>query len=314
MVSQARGRPGSPWTRWVAARRLRGWPVDAWSGFLGGVLASLLILALLTWKAEWVADLTLGANPTCASPRGLREVDIVKAEAGSTQSKTEDGERPPRVSFDRKVDYVAEAAVDDASNTVWIPEIVNDYPWESTDDSSEESSTRRTEISREPRFLTEGDANRLTLTLDDSADVRLVCVVNGAALWYISYQNWGRVRSVEVWGDDGRKTRGILQSLGSEDFPNAQVAGRNLGDTRTIRLELIDAYAGIRVENYNARACLDGATLTSEAGSDQEPLDWFLAQRKVKLAGGVLSMWPGGCILEPKVKAGIADVRVYATD
>lgn len=297
---------GSRWTRWVAARRLRGWPVDAWSGFLGGILASVVLLGALTWKADWVADLTLGANPSCASPRGLRQVQIVEAEAGSTQAIDEDGDQAAHVETDAREAYVADNAIDDASNTVWIPEIVND---DLGTDGDYESDDERT--SREPEFRTTDHANRLTLTLDETADVRLVCVVNGAALWYTSYENWGRVRTVEVWGDDGGKKLGTLQSLGSEDFPNAQVAGRNLGDTRTVSLDLIDAYAGIQVENFSLRACLDGAEVD---GSTVEARQWFKDQQQVKLDDGILYRWPDGCILEPKVKAGIAEVRVYADD
>lgn len=300
MDSGAPTPPGSRWTRWKAARRLQGWPVDAWSGFLGGLLASSLLLAVLTWQAGWVADLTLGANPTCAAPRGLRQVAVADARAGSTQAKVADGNTGGVVSTDPGSHYVARFAVDDASNTVWIPEIVNDLD----EDGANEPS-------REPEFLTADGANELTLTLDERADVRLVCVVNGSGLWYTSYQNFGRVRSVQVWGDDDDdKELGILQSLGSEDFPNTQVAGRNLGDTRTIHLELVDAYAGIQVENYNARACLDGATVEA----DRRALDEFIATQRVRLAPDVLYRWPDGCILEPKVKAGIAEVRVYATD
>ena len=287
-------------------RRFPGWPVDAWSGFIAGVLASIVVLLLLTWKAETVAELTLGANPSCAAPRGLRQVEITDAKAGSTQARDEDGSQAPHVETDAREAFVAKNAIDDASNTVWIPEIVND---DLSTDSSYVTEDERT--SREPRFLTTDHANRLTLTLEQEVDVRLVCVVNGAALWYTSYENWGRVRTVEVWGEDGDKKLGTLQSLGSEDFPNAQVAGRNLGDTRTITLDLIDAYAGIQVENFSLRACLDGAEVS---GSTVEARKWFKDQQDVELDDGVLYRWPDGCILEPKVKAGIAEVRVYAAD
>ena len=305
MVSGARSPSGGSWRHRLAAH-LPAWLVDASAGFVAGVLSTIIVLGLLTWKAQTVAELTLGANPTCAAPHGLRQVDIVDAEAGSTQAKEADGDTGGEVSDKSTSHYVAEFAWDDASNTVWIPEIVNDVEEEVEDDGYE--------TSREPEFLTTGGANQLTLLLEETADVRLVCVVNGAALWYVSYQNWGRVRTVRVWGDEGDKKLGILQSLGSEDFPNAQVAGRNLGDSRTIHIEVVDAYAGIQVENFNARACLDGATVTSADGTEHKALDWFLDQQVVELDTDVLNRWPDGCILEPKVKAGIAEVRVYATD
>lgn len=302
MVLGSHPQPGGSWRHRLAAH-LPAWLVDASAGFVAGVLSTIIVLGLLTWKAQTVAELTLGANPTCASPYGLRQVGIVAVEAGSTQAKVADGDTGGEVSVDPQTHYVARFAVDDASNTVWIPEIVND------DDVEDERET-----GREPEFLTADGANQLSLSLQEPADVRLVCVVNGAALWYISYQNFGRVRTVKVWGDDGDKKLGILQSLGSEEFPNAQVAGRNLGDVRTIHIEVVDAYAGIQVENFNARACLDGARVTPEDGKEQKALDWFLDQEAVELAEHVLKRWPDGCILEPKVKAGIAEVRVYATD
>lgn len=300
MTSGTHAPASSSWLRRVAAH-MPAWFVDASAGFVAGVLTSFIVLGLLTWKAETVAELTLGATPTCAAPRGLRQVEVVGAEAGSTQARYEDGpEDPKAVVGDPEGYFVASNAVDDATNTVWIPEIVND------------TSTGAT--SREPEFLAESDANRLTLTLEPEADVRLVCVVNGNALWYLSYQNWGRVRTVQVWGDNGEKKLGTLQSLGSENFPNAQVAGRNLGDTRKIYLELVDAYAGIEVESFTVRACLDGAEVTADDGSEVDAEDWFETMQDVKLADHILRRWPAGCVLEPKVRAGIAEVRVYVSE
>ena len=268
-------------------KRYPNWPADVGAGLIGGLLASVIIIAILAWRAEWVADRTLDANPTCAAPRGLQPVEVTEADG---EARTNDGARRG---------YVADNAIDNASETLWIP------PIKPVEDGDSELT------GRSPEFVTDHDDNVLTLHLDHEVDVRLVCVVNGASLWFTSYQNWGRVRTVQVWGQDGDDAHlGILASLGSDDFPNPQLAARNLGSTDTVHIALVDSYAGQRVETFNLAACLDGATV--RAGETADARRAYGSAEPFQLAPGIKYRYEDGCIMEPKLKAGLAEVYVYA--
>jgi hypothetical protein len=279
MEQQQRTR--SPGWRQVLRSRYPGWRADVASGLVGGVLASIVVLMVLTWKADWVAERTLGANPTCAAPRGLQEAEVVKATAEYSEK------------------YYAANVGDDASDTMWIPPLV-----------VEERDPGEREIRKPAQFVTDDEANVLTLHLKEEAEIRLVCVVNGATLWFTSYQNWGRVRTVEVWGAEGDDHKlGILQSLGSDDFPNAQLAARNLGTTDEVHIALVDSYAGQRVETFNPIACLNGAW--EGEGEPGSALTAFHKPRTTHFIEGIKPRYEPGCILEPKAKAGLAEVYVY---
>ncbi len=275
--------------RWVHSPN---WPADVGSGLVAGLLASFIVVAVLAWRSEWVADRTLEANPSCAAPRGVVPVKVDRASGA---------EAPNDGAARKEFGYRASNAVDDASESMWIPPLVP-------------MSTADTELAgRSPRFVKGQNANVLTLRLDHEADIRLVCVVNGASLWFTSYQNWGRVRTVEVWGHDHDDAHfGILRSLGSDDFPNAQLAARNLGTTDTVHIALVDSYAGQRVETFNLAACLSGAT--SQAHPDVEARSEYRSEEPFDLADGVGYRYEPGCILEPKAKAGLTEVYVYADD
>jgi len=188
--------------RWVHSPN---WPADVGSGLVAGLLASFIVVAVLAWRSEWVADRTLEANPSCAAPRGVVPVKVDRASGA---------EAPNDGAARKEFGYRASNAVDDASESMWIPPLVP-------------MSTADTELAgRSPRFVKGQNANVLTLRLDHEADIRLVCVVNGASLWFTSYQNWGRVRTVEVWGHDHDDAHfGILRSLGSDDFPQRPAGG-----------------------------------------------------------------------------------------
>ncbi len=303
-----KGRPtSSPLTdEEIRAFRTRypNWPADTLAGFVGGLLASLILVLLLAWQADWVAARTLEANPSCDSPRGLHRVTVREA-TGASESDQHDPTEVEAERGDLPV-YAAARAVDDASQTLWIPPLVP---------ATAKDGTEQRDKSRTPHFRAEEGQNVLTLHLAAAADVRLVCVVNGATLWYTSYQNWGRVRTVKVWGrseDDAQVT--ILRSLGSDDFPNAQQAARGLGNTDVVNVALLDAYSGQRVENFNAIACLDDAGPRTDGEETQ--LDRYTAAQEYKLDQdeGIKYRYEPGCILEPKVKAGLAEVYLYAKD
>lgn len=266
-------------------KRYPNWPADVGAGLIGGLLASVIIIAILAWRAEWVADRTLDANPTCAAPRGLQPVKVAEA---TGERLDNDG---------AQFGYVAGNAVDNASETLWIP------PIKPVEDDSEVAG-------RSPEYVKDDEANVLTLHLDHEAHVRLVCVVNGASLWFTSYQNWGRVKTVQVWGQDRDDAHlGILQSLGSDAFPNPQLAARNLGSTDTVHIALVDSYAGQRVETFNLAACLDGGTV---AGTETDARRDYSSTERYDPAHGIKYRYEPGCILEPKPKAGLAEVYVYA--
>jgi hypothetical protein len=80
-----------------------------------------------------------------------------------------------------------------------------------------------------PDFIP-GEHSESTIPLKSPDDVMLVCVVNGLANADNNHENWGRVRALRTWGDDGgSKQTAVLQSLGADNFPNPQDAGRDVG-------------------------------------------------------------------------------------
>jgi hypothetical protein len=231
---------------------VRGWSTEVTAGVVGGVVASFIVLFVLAWQANMVAERTLRANPTCSTPAGLEPVRVASVSASSVFPADGDA-------------YDAANAIDSSGESLWIPQVLT------ADEQQADEGDQQP-----PVFDPSGDDNELTLDLGDrERKVRLVCVVNGSALWFTSYQNWGRVRTVAVWGDHEDDA----------DVEVLQVAARNLGRTNVVHIALVDAYAVQRVETFNPA---------------------------VAWAEGVRPRYTPGCILDPKRKAGLAEVYIYA--
>ena len=269
------------------------------AGSLAGVLGSALIAVLLAVNADRIADLTLNANPTCASPRGLHEVTGLEATGFHETDPADPDPNDPTAEGGRFDDSYA---VDDARQSLWVPPLVTPPPMEAGRDF----------VGREPRFDVTNDRNVLEIRLPEAEDIKLVCVVSGSTQWWITYQNLARVRTIEIWGhDDDDHQLGTLQSLGSDDFPNAQLAARNVGTTDVVHVKLVDAYSGHRVETFNAKACLGGAT---KRGSSAGALQDYLSKQEYDLASDTLHRYEPGCLLEPRPWAGLGAVYLYAKD
>lgn len=241
---------------------MKQWISNVTAGFLGGLLASLSLVALLAWQSDRVAQLTIESNPTCEVPTGLSPLPTTAIRSASGQQSA------PL--------YGATKAIDGFGGSIWVPPFETDgkHPV--------------------PQFIRGEDT--LTLTLDKPHDIRLVCVVNGLANSFINYANWARVRTVTVRGDgaDSAQTS-VLSSLGTDSFPNSQLAGKALGSTRTVSIQLVNAFAGQTEESFDPDVCFtDGsAAVKRPPGMTRQP------------------RFAQGCIVDPSPKAGLADVFLY---
>ncbi len=241
---------------------MKGWISNVTAGFVGGLLASLALVALLAWQSDRIARLTIASNPTCEVPTGLSPVPAkdIKSATGPQLAPL----------------YNPGKAIDGFGGSIWIPPIKTDG------------------VHPIPEFVQGQDT--LTLTLDEPHDVQLVCVVNGLANSFTNYANWARVRTVAVSGDNkGSVQTSVLSSLGTDSFPNSQLAARALGTTRTVSIRLVNAFAGQTQESFDPDVCF-------KDGSKGVP----------KLSG--MSWQPRfeqGCIVDPSPNAGLADVFLY---
>ena len=249
---------------------MSGWFSNVTSGLISGVAAGVVLLVGAGLFAEAISDVAGNANPSCASPRGLKPIDkaSLSVEAGSVHAPT------------RSASYGAAAAIDGYGGSIWVPLL----------DPDKQNHPL-------PTFNLQNDHNVLTLSLSSAHDVKLVCVVNGLANTYTNYSNWGRVRTIEVSRPDDVIATTVLQSLGPDAFPNSQLAARNLGSTKTVRLRLLDAYAGLTVESYDPDVCLADAATDVREGSP--------------VAAGVQPRYERGCLINPTPMAGLADVYLY---
>lgn len=147
-----------------------------------------------------------------------------------------------------------------------------------------------------PEFVP-GEQSQLTIPLKAVHDVKLVCVVNGLANAYNNYENWGRVRTVKTWGNELQsKQTAVLQSLGADNFPNAQFAGRHLGRTSRVVIELVDAYAGLTEESDDPNVCVKNGWQPSPALTPQDNAQLEFEQ---------------GCLISAVPWAGLSEVYLY---
>lgn len=170
------------------------------SGIVSGVVASAIVVLLAsTLFADRIADAALSANPTCASPEGLKPIPRSEFDEPTGTSEPDD----------EAATYAAREAIDGFGGTIWVPRLAE--------------SKAAHPI---PTFVS-GEQSQLALPLKSPHDVRLVCVVNGLANAYINYENWGRVRTVKVWAGEQRNSQTlVLQSLGQDNFRTPSSRGR----------------------------------------------------------------------------------------
>jgi hypothetical protein len=240
-------------------------------GILSGVVASAIVVVLAsTLFADHIANAALAANPTCASPERLKP--IPRSDFDEPRGTAQGGGSP--------ANYDARQAIDGYGGTIWVPRLA-------------ESKAKHPL----PSFVP-GEQSQLVLPLRSSHDVRLVCVVNGLANAYVNYENWGRVRTLKVWADARSSQTFVLQSLGQDNFPNAQLAGKNLGRTTAVILEVVDAYAGLTEESFDPDVCLKNFR-------DNPGTTPGRARESVQFA------FEQGCLVPDTPMAGLAEVYLY---
>lgn len=257
---------------------MRAWWSNMSAGLVGGILSgvvasAIVILLASTFFADRIAGAALLVNPTCDSPRGLKPIpkDQILTPGGTALAGV-----PGATS------YAPAEALDGYGGTLWIPELA--------------PSTSKHPV---PEFAA-GEKSRLTIPLKSSHDVRLVCVVNGLANTYNNYENWGRVRTLRTWSDDDANQQTVvLQSLGADNFPNAQFAGRDLGNTTHVVIELVDAYAGLTEESHDPDVCVKKGWNPSPAITPQNNAQLEFDQ---------------GCLISAVPWAGLSEVYLYEAE
>jgi hypothetical protein len=251
------------------------WASDVWAGTVGGTIsgvvsAAVVLLLASTVFSNRIAEVALTANPTCDNPRGLKPIPR--------------GELLPPTGTDLPgvpgaTSYKPMEATDGFGGTIWIPKLA--------------PSDAKHPV---PEFVP-GEQSQLTIPLTSVHDIKLVCVVNGLANAYNNYENWGRVRTVKTWGDElQNKQTAVLQSLGADNFPNAQFAGRDLGPTSRVVIELVDAYAGLTEESHDPDVCVKKGWKPSPSLTPQDNAQLEFEQ---------------GCLISAVPWAGLSEVYLY---
>jgi hypothetical protein len=179
------------------------------------------------------------------------------------------------------ISYAPKSALDGRGGSIWIPKLVHTP-----------ENTRRgiIEFSQAPEDM-------LQIHFSSEQEVKLVCVVNGLANSYQNYENWGRVRTVKVWSDDASGIQtSVLQTLGSDTFPNAQFAARDLALSKDLSMQLVDAYSGLTIESFDPDVCLVKGQLVDAPNSVKPTVQPRFEQ---------------GCLVPPDSRAGISSIYLY---
>ncbi len=198
-------------------------------GFTSGVASGLVAAVLVTLASGGIADAVAYGKPDCANLIGVRPTTNVQA----------DGRHEPTgPNRTDRMTWQPAKAVDGDPNTIWIPPL----------------DAARSSVHGMPTFAADG--RTLTLTFDGARDVRLVCVVNGLASTPFTYRNWGRVRTVTAWADDGATQTTLLRTMDDAAEQVPQQVRIERGTARRIQIRVDDAYPGQRMESYDPDVCL----------------------------------------------------------
>ena len=166
-----------------------------------------------------------------------------------------------------------------------------------------------------------------------------MCVNNALGSGEFRYTNWGKVRTLHVWGDGSSEPEPrVLQALPWELSETQQEAGRNLGETLQVRLRIGDAYAGEATTAYDPDICRrvierelalaykrPGETVDDFFATPTDPAGVAaLKERQTFLAGKFKELYPTakglqpryerGCLVSPTPKVGLSEVVLYTPD
>lgn len=227
------------------------------------ILTSIFTAFFLALWSPNIANYVSLFRPSCQDPRGL--VEVAPGEITATADSADPKQDPDSVLLDGRV------------ANIWAPPSL-------PPDARPEGMSKREDFS-----VVDRDHSTLTLDLERTTDVQLVCVVNGLANSYPNYVNWGRVRSVKAWTDaDGEKQLSVLKSMDEGSFQAFQDVHIPRGDARQVRIQVWDLYEGQQITSVDPDVCG-----TREQVGDGQQND------------------PVGCNLNAGPLAGLAEVKVY---
>ena len=275
------------------------WKQATIGGVISGVAAAAIIGACgIAFGERWSEEAQY-LRPTCASPKGLRQIPPATVTASDTSRRRDakDTNLPVKVldgysgsvwtPTDTSITWAdvpapVEPSPEPSSVALAMPKNMLVWPRSSSPSPSPSASPSRTHASVASRFVprVNADESTLILLLESRTDVRLVCVNNALGSGEFRYTNWGKVRTLHVWGDGSSEPEPrVLQALPWELSETQQEAGRNLGETLQVRLRIGDAYAG-EGKRDRAREVLERARSTALGQSHQslaEEIDERLA-------------------------------------
>jgi hypothetical protein len=232
------------------------------SGAIGGIIAAVVILVASLLFQGRLSNLATRFNPTCEHPAGLVEV---------------------RIQADDQADSPTFQVSDGDFGTMWQPQL----------EPSPAKSPHQAFFEPDP------DTRTLDVRVPDNSHVRLVCANNGLANDRTHYQLYGKVRTVEVWGDNSTKhERTTLGVEPTESMQQMQEVGRNLGSPHAVHLRLVDTYAGETVTTFDPDDC-----------------DTLSAERKRQPDGETAELlYSRGCIRAAVPQAGISELVLFTDD
>jgi hypothetical protein len=252
----------------------RPWVADLGISVVSGVISAVLVLLM---GAVYVEDLVERFRPsTCDNPGDLRQL-----QAREVALRAPFWDRPDAPD-DRPDRHPPEFLLDGNLATMWIP-----LPVRYDDNIQQPFRSAKGGGTLTMEFLEPSSAQPVT------HDVQLVCVVNGLASEPVRNKNWGRVRTVRVESTSSSEQRtGVLQSLSSEEFQNAQELPLPRGDTTGLKVSVVSSYSGQTVFSPDGDMC----------------------EQDTPSGGGWELAFSAGCLHGLTRRSGLSELYVYVDD
>jgi hypothetical protein len=219
-------------------------------------VAGVVIVVIASLAAPRLARVVANANPTCSDTRGARLVSADHLNlTAPTYIDSDKQKYPPKFAMDRN------------PGSLWVPPMTKG------------------------QFSSVAGAPVLTIEFKDgkSHELALVCVNNGLENSEVRYANWGRVKTVTTWMDEGAPSTTVLPGAGTFRGPGVALAVSPVKG-KALHIQLVDYYRGEYVESSDPYICKSPLTLN---------------EQKIPLLD------PRGCVLKPTDIAGLSEVAVY---
>ncbi len=210
------------------------WPAVA------GVVSGLAAGAVLVVASPWIVENTASFKPpSCDDTQQLRRLDLTdmlsKEEAQLEAADAEPTEKEPN----GRAIWRAEGLFDGKANTFWTPA----------------NTVKKPQVSITFR--------------DREYDIRLVCVVNGAATTSWAYLRADRVRtfrSTRVDAAGARHSRTApVKTMDEFGIQNRQILQFNAGKSRRVEFMVIDRYEGRKVQDPDIQEWVEPTGLLAVA-------------------------------------------------